>query len=367
MPKSKKIEVVENKENAKTSNQPKSNKKMKHLNINESRERHNFKFSPGSFKKWIIKYCIDKYGVVIKKRGQKEEAEQPEKKEKSKKDKKEKKEKKEVDADDTDNKSVHPSCPTIRDAQFALLCVSEEIIRYIINKVPKRTEKESGLFQINEGVIRETLTRHNELKYVFLKELDCYDGNLDYNKEIPITEKELDEFIGECESSNKIHLDKTGKNFLSYLLIKSLSNIVKTAYETNNIYGIKSINWKHIESATRPYFGEPFITNIFSDTPGTFKRRIDEVCENLKRELSEDEIEKLNTGKEKEGKEGKGKKKETKKSKDEEKEEKEEKKKVKKDKKNKEESENEKDEDEDEDEKEDDEKSDEDDESEDDE
>jgi hypothetical protein len=122
----------------------------------------------------------------------------------------------------------------IRKAQFALSAVDQIICVALVNLVSDKLQKtKSGLFEISEEKILDSIKIDPDFSYTFENSLKKYDSEQDYSKMVDLPADIVTTFIekfGFTGGNTNVHLTKQAFNLTMYIMLQSRIILASTSY-----------------------------------------------------------------------------------------------------------------------------------------
>ncbi len=138
------------------------------------------------------------------------------------------------------------SKPMFGGGQTAMTAVLQKVFELMLKESVKRLpgdgKDKSGVKLINSQTLQYGVLLHAGFEQYFLVHLKQYDSRQLYKDQVPISKREMDEFITHIDKD--IGLSNEARNFACFLLMKVFLDLAHTCSQLLEFSGKKSLNAK---------------------------------------------------------------------------------------------------------------------------
>lgn len=151
------------------------------------------------------------------------------------------------------------------NAHYLLATVDQILFYSMLNLVSDQFKKDkTGMYDITLDSLKNSIKLNQSFNNTFSFYIDKYDDNLDYQKQLCIDKKCLNEYINKytCHDNFRVNLNKDSQNFLSYLVVQANVMLSNTALTIAECYKKSRVNSNAMIHAIKIHFSGKLYEDI---------------------------------------------------------------------------------------------------------
>jgi hypothetical protein len=159
----------------------------------------------------------------------------------------------------------HSKTVGVVNAHYILATVDQVLFYSLLNTVSENFKKDkSGMYDVSLESLKNSVKLNPSFNNTFGLCVDKFDDNLDYQKQLPIDKKSLNEYLNKYtfHDNFRVHLNKDSHNFLCYLVVQANTMLSNTALVMSEFAKKSRVNSNSIISALKVHFSGKLYEDI---------------------------------------------------------------------------------------------------------